>query len=150
MDSVVDSKRRDRSGERGTVEDTEVLLRCERDRLDVVRRKRFAGRHDPASLERVRALEDADGRVADENARDVGQRRKVSGGGDTAAQRDKRDDVLAKEGVHALDELPAYTGVSADQGVHAHQDGTADPRLGHARRRERVEKWEGGGRRLRV
>ena len=41
---------------------------------------------------------------------------------------------------HLLDEFQSDTGMAANQGVHANQDGTSDPRFRHGGMVEGVEK----------
>ena len=65
---------------------------------------------------------------------------------DTATKRDEGDDVLAEERAHALNEFPPDTRVTANEGVHANEDRTTDPGLGHARRGERVHERQDRGR----
>ena len=59
--------------------------------------------------------------------------------GDASPERDEWDDVFTEERAHTLNELPADARVAADEGVHADEDGAADPRLWHARGSERVQ-----------
>ena len=161
VDGFVDSERTNRRGECRAVEDPKVLLGTERDRLDVVRGKRLARRHNAAPAEGGRPVKDADGGVADEQTGDVRERREICGAptanvsmnvvcrtegvaltsrcGDASPERDEWDDVFAEERAHALNELPAHARVAADEGVHADEDGAADPRLWHARGSERVQ-----------
>ena len=63
----------------------------------------------------------------------------TSGRRDAPAERDKGNDVFTEERTHALDQLPPNARVTADEGVHADEDGAADPRLWHARGSERVQ-----------
>ena len=156
MDGLVHGQCADGGGERGAVEDPEVLLRREGDRFDVVRRQRLTRRHDPSPNRRP--LEDAYGGVADEQAGDVRQWREVwaarmmngtsvhrkkpvpltSRRGDASTERNERNNILTEEGTHSLDQLPADARVSADEGVHANEYGPTYPGLGHARRSEWV------------
>ena len=64
-------------GERRAIEDTEVLLRRQRDGVDLVRLKRNIGRNNLARAELGRTVEDADRGVPDECASDVRQRGKI-------------------------------------------------------------------------
>ena len=62
--------------------------------------------------------------------------------GDASPERDEWDDVFTEERAHTLNELPADARVAADEGVHANEDGAADPGLRHARGSERVQERE--------
>ena len=68
VDGLVRRERAHGRGERGPVQDPEVLLGREVDRLDVVRGERLARGHDAAPAERRGAVEHADRRVADDCA----------------------------------------------------------------------------------
>ena len=75
MNGLVYGQCTDGGGERGAIEDPEVLLRREGDGFDVVGRQCLTRRHDPPP--NGRPLEDAYGGVADEQAGDVRQWREV-------------------------------------------------------------------------
>ena len=62
--------------------------------------------------------------------------------GDASTERNERNNILTEEGTHSLDQLPADARVAADEGVHANEDGAADPGLRHARGSERVQERE--------
>ena len=79
MNRFRDGEGANRSRERGAIQDTEMLLGSQRNGLNVVGRKCLARGHNPAPTESGGTVEAADGRVSNEQACDVRQRRQICG-----------------------------------------------------------------------